>query len=193
MHASPFSFLQWSSHHLGRSLPALSCARLGELLIQEKWNCTFISFNMSVLSCVLIYVTATLNWILKTSLKFLLHSSFLNQCFYGRTRARTPSSWCHSVSIYIYQDSDSSVSPNNSFFSPLRIWVGTWAIYLWLCPATWILGRFLTLTLHSASHSRQHHHCPSPTRKSSCTSRHFCGMWLSGRHTVVPAAWRSQL
>lgn len=102
MHASPFSFLQWSSHHLGRSLPALSCARLGELLIQEKWNCTFISFNMSVLSCVLIYVTATLNWILKTSLKFLLHLSFLNQCFYGRTRARTPSSWCHSVSIYIY-------------------------------------------------------------------------------------------
>lgn len=83
--------------------------------------------------------------------------------------------------IFGSQDSNSSVSPNNSFFSPLRIWVGTWAIYFWLCPVTWILGRFLTLTLHSASHSRQHHHCPSPTRKSSCTSRHFCGMWLSGR------------
>ena len=100
IHASSFSFLQWSLHHLGHSLPALSCARLGELLIQEKWNCTAISFNMAIPSCVLIYGTATLYWILKTSLKFLLHLSFLNQCFYGRTRARSPSSWCHSVSIF---------------------------------------------------------------------------------------------
>lgn len=92
-------FLQWNSHHLGHSLPALSCARLGELLIQEKWNWTSIILIWLFLA-VLIYGTATLNCILKTSLKFLPHLSFLNQCFYGRTRARSPSSWCHSVSIF---------------------------------------------------------------------------------------------